>query len=79
VVVEEVRKEDFNAQVEAMGILRDPIRRSLYRHVAEQPEAVSRDAVARAVGISRVRAAAAVSRSKWRLRLRPKGDQADEK
>jgi predicted ArsR family transcriptional regulator len=57
VVVEEVRKEEFNAQVEAMGVLRDPVRRSLYRHVAKQPEAVSRDDAARATGISRVLAA----------------------
>jgi predicted ArsR family transcriptional regulator len=52
-----VRNEDFNAQVEAMGVLRDPVRRSLYRHVAEQRDAVSRDDAARATGISRVLAA----------------------
>src|SRR5688572_7183044 len=37
--------------------LNDPVRRRLYRHVIEQPEAVSRDAAAAAVGVTRALAA----------------------
>ena len=50
-------RDEFDSQVEALGILRDPVRRSLYRHVAGQPSEVSRDDAARAVGISRILAA----------------------
>ncbi|MCK7622581.1 transcriptional regulator [Streptomyces sp. RS10V-4] len=40
-----------------LGVLGDPVRRSLYRHVAAAPEDVGRDAAAEAVGISRSLAA----------------------
>jgi predicted ArsR family transcriptional regulator len=42
---------------EAVGVLADPVRRGLYRHVVATPGAVGRDAAAAAVGISRSLAA----------------------
>ncbi len=41
------------AELNAVGLLADPVRRSLYTHVARQPAEVSRDAAARPVGVSR--------------------------
>lgn len=52
-----MRQDDFDEQVAALSTLRDPIRRSLYQHVAGQREEVSRDRAARAVGVSRILAA----------------------
>lgn len=43
--------------LQALQGLTDPVRRTLYRHVAAQREPVSRDAAARATGISRSLAA----------------------
>ncbi|MGG7575982.1 helix-turn-helix transcriptional regulator [Streptomyces sirii] len=40
-----------------LGVLGDPVRRRLYRHVAAAPDEVGRDAAAEAVGISRSLAA----------------------
>jgi predicted ArsR family transcriptional regulator len=44
-------------EIEALTILREPVRRALYEHVARQPAAVSRDEAARALGINRALAA----------------------
>ncbi len=44
-------------EIAAVAALDDPVRRALYEHVARQPEAVSRDDAARALGISRLLAA----------------------
>lgn len=41
----------------AVGLLQEPIRRRLYEWVIDQPEAVGRDAAARAVGVTRSLAA----------------------
>jgi predicted ArsR family transcriptional regulator len=41
----------------ALGVLSDPVRRKLYRHVAASPDDVGRDAAAEAVGVSRSLAA----------------------
>jgi predicted ArsR family transcriptional regulator len=43
--------------IEAIAALADPVRRRLYLHVAAQPEAVSRDEAAAALGIGRPLAA----------------------
>jgi predicted ArsR family transcriptional regulator len=44
---------DTDAQIESLSLLRDPLRRSIYRFVARAPEPVSRDDVAAAVTASR--------------------------
>jgi predicted ArsR family transcriptional regulator len=44
-------------EVEAIAALREPTRRRLYRYVERQPDAVSRDEAAEAIGISRALAA----------------------
>ena len=44
-------------ELEAMAALREPTRRRLYQYVERQPEAVSRDEAAEAIGISRALAA----------------------
>jgi predicted ArsR family transcriptional regulator len=44
-------------ELEAMAALREPTRRRLYQHVERQPDAVSRDEAAEAIGISRALAA----------------------
>ncbi|BAJ26823.1 MULTISPECIES: helix-turn-helix domain-containing protein [Kitasatospora] len=46
-----------DSSIEAVGALADPVRRALYRHVADAPEEVGRDAAAAAVGVSRTLAA----------------------
>jgi predicted ArsR family transcriptional regulator len=43
--------------VDDIAVLADPVRRALYRHVCNRPDAVSRDDAARAVGVSRALAA----------------------
>jgi predicted ArsR family transcriptional regulator len=43
--------------IDDVAVLAEPVRRSLYGHVAGQPEPVSRDAAAAAIGISRSLAA----------------------
>ncbi len=48
---------DFKDDIAAVAALDDPVRRSLYEHVARQPQDVSRDEAARALGISRLLAA----------------------
>ena len=48
---------DFDQQLTGLAGLGDPIRRALYRHVAERGVPVSRDEAARAAGISRPLAA----------------------
>ncbi|WP_448321047.1 helix-turn-helix domain-containing protein, partial [Streptomyces sp. CO7] len=40
-----------------LGVLGDPVRRRLYRHVASSPDEVGRDAAAEAAGVSRSLAA----------------------
>ena len=44
-------------ELEAMAALREPTRRRLYQYVERQPDAVSRDEAAQAIGISRELAA----------------------
>lgn len=44
-------------ELEAMAALREPTRRRLYQYVERQPDAVSRDEAAEAIGISRALAA----------------------
>src|SRR3954467_10787829 len=44
---------DTDAQIESLSLLRDPLRRSIYRYVSRAPEPASRDDVAGAVGASR--------------------------
>jgi predicted ArsR family transcriptional regulator len=56
-VVLELKPAESNDQIAAVAALHDPVRRALYEHVARQPEAVSRDHAARALGISRLLAA----------------------
>jgi predicted ArsR family transcriptional regulator len=46
-----------DAALAALGVLGDPVRRGLYRHVAATPGEVGRDAAAEAVGVSRSLAA----------------------
>ena len=48
---------DFDAQVAGVAALNDPVRRALYRFVAEATDAVSRDQAAEAVGVQRALAA----------------------
>ncbi len=43
--------------VDAIGVLRDPVRRAVYEYAAARPEPVSRNAVAQALGIGRTLAA----------------------
>jgi predicted ArsR family transcriptional regulator len=43
---------DFGAQVAGIAALADPVRRALYRHVAAQSRAVSRDDAAAATGVA---------------------------
>src|SRR5436309_14321319 len=45
------------AQIEAMGLLQDPARRSLYDYVVVQGREVSRNEAAEAVGVQRTLAA----------------------
>lgn len=44
---------DDDAQLESLSLLRDPVRRAIYRYVARAAEPVSRDEVALAVAASR--------------------------
>jgi predicted ArsR family transcriptional regulator len=46
----------FADNVAGIGLLADPLRRELYLHVCAQPEGVSRDAAADALGIARHKA-----------------------
>ncbi|QIJ60752.1 helix-turn-helix domain-containing protein [Streptomyces sp. JB150] len=48
---------DEDSTFDVLGVLSDPVRRRLYRHVAAAPEEVSRDAAAEAAGVSRSLAA----------------------
>ena len=48
---------DAPDDLDVLGSLADPVRRRLYRHVAGSPDAVGRDAAARAAGVSRSLAA----------------------
>jgi predicted ArsR family transcriptional regulator len=52
-----VDPNDIDQQLAGLAGLGDPLRRALYRHVAERGEPVSRDEAARAAGISRPLAA----------------------
>jgi predicted ArsR family transcriptional regulator len=52
-----MNSNDVDQQLTGLAGLGDPIRRALYRHVAERGVPVSRDAAAAAVGISRPLAA----------------------
>ena len=45
--------EAFGQRVSRLGALADPVRRALYRFVAEQPGAVSRDQAASGVEVPR--------------------------
>ena len=44
--------DDFDAQVARVAALGEPVRRSLYRFVVAQPDAVSRDQAAAGVGVA---------------------------
>src|SRR5258705_4201965 len=44
--------EDFDAQVASVAALAEPIRRSLYRFVAAQPQPVDREQAAAGVGVA---------------------------
>lgn len=48
---------DRDRQIERVALLRDPVRRALYDHVAEAGDPVSREAAASATGVSRSLAA----------------------
>jgi predicted ArsR family transcriptional regulator len=45
--------EELERQIAGLAVLEEPVRRSLYFHVAKQQREVSRDEAAQAVGISR--------------------------
>jgi predicted ArsR family transcriptional regulator len=45
--------ESFGRRITKLGSLADPVRRSLYRFVADQPQAVSRDQAAEGVDVPR--------------------------
>jgi predicted ArsR family transcriptional regulator len=47
-----VTAEGLDARLAAVASLTEPVRRELYRYVAGQPEPVSRDQVARGVGVA---------------------------
>ena len=46
-------REVLEGQLAGLAALDDPVRRSLYLHVASSPQEVSREAAARAVGVTR--------------------------
>jgi predicted ArsR family transcriptional regulator len=50
-------QQDVDQEIELLALLQDPIRRSLYRHVARRGDYVSRDEAAAAVGVARPLAA----------------------
>jgi predicted ArsR family transcriptional regulator len=50
-------KPALERDIEALTTLREPTRRALYEHVARQPDAVSRDEAATALGVNRPLAA----------------------
>ena len=50
-------RPQLDRQIAGIAALEEPVRRSLYFHVVDQPGAVSRDQAARGVGISRALAA----------------------
>jgi predicted ArsR family transcriptional regulator len=52
-----VKPENLETQIEAISLLAEPVRRSLYLFAASRPEGVGRDEAASAVGISRALAA----------------------
>ena len=43
--------DHLSEQLDAVGVLAEPVRRALYQHVARQPEPVSRERAAEAVGV----------------------------
>jgi predicted ArsR family transcriptional regulator len=45
--------DELDARLESVGVLAEPVRRSLYRYVVGQPAAVSREQAADAVGLPR--------------------------
>jgi predicted ArsR family transcriptional regulator len=47
-----VTPEDFDARVARVAALGEPVRRSLYRFVVGQPDAVSREQAAAGVGVA---------------------------
>ena len=44
--------DDLDARLEGVAALGEPVRRALYRYVVAQPQAVSRDQAAEAVGVA---------------------------
>ncbi|MGH9079355.1 MAG: helix-turn-helix transcriptional regulator [Acidimicrobiales bacterium] len=52
-VDESPNPDGFDAQVSGIAALAEPVRRSLYRFVVSQPDAVSRDEAAAGVGVAR--------------------------
>src|SRR3712207_2641939 len=52
-----VAETELDRQIDGVAVLHDPVRRAVYRYVAAQDEAVSRDQAADAVGVRRAAAA----------------------
>lgn len=52
-----MQQEDLDQQIAGIAALNEPWRRDLYRYVAQQPDSVSRDQAAEALGIGRALAA----------------------
>lgn len=48
-----LRRDDFDARVEGVAALGEPVRRALYRYVVAQPAPVSRDEAGEGVGVAR--------------------------
>ena len=48
-----LQRESFDARVDGIAALGEPVRRALYRYVAEQPSPVSRDEASEGVGVAR--------------------------
>lgn len=48
-----LRRDDFDARVEGIAALGEPVRRALYRYVVAQPAPVTRDEAGEGVGVAR--------------------------
>lgn len=48
-----LRRDDFDARVEGVAALGEPVRRALYRYVVAQPAPVSRDEAGEGIGVAR--------------------------
>src|SRR3712207_1417538 len=52
-----MQRSDFDDQVAGVALLNEPVRRALYRFVTSQPQSVTRNQAAKAVGVQRALAA----------------------